>query len=91
MLIQYPAFESTEGGIQFYKSGRRASSEFCTVQVLLGLGKLSALWNTEGSAFQGFDCTQTLVNTFGAKRNVRIIVGGRFSGVSVRQGSTVYT
>ena len=50
------AFESTEGGTQFYKSGRWVLgllSEFCAVQVLLGLGHLSALLNIGVSAFQG--------------------------------------
>ena len=49
-------FQSTEGGTQFYKSGRRAcglSSEFCAVWLLLELENLSALQNTGGSAFQG--------------------------------------
>ena len=40
-------------------------SEIYTVQVLLGLGNLSALWNTGGGHFRGFDCTQTYGNMFG--------------------------
>ena len=42
-------------------SGRRVpalSSEFCTVQILLGLGNLSTLWNMGSSAFQR---TQVLI------------------------------
>ena len=34
------------------------SSQFCTVQVLLGLGNLSILWNMGSSAFQR---TQVLI------------------------------
>ena len=77
MLI--PVFESTCGGTQSFKSCRQVSgllSEFCTVQDLMGLGKLSALWKS------GVSCTQTYVNAFGTKQGVRNIVDGRFSEVS---------
>ena len=45
-------------GAQFYGSGRRASgllSEFCAVQVQLGLGKLSAYRIREFLHFRGFE------------------------------------
>ena len=61
------------------------SSEFRTVQVLFGLGNLSALQNTGVPHFRGFDCTKTYINTFGTKRSVSNIVDGHFSGVPVRQ------
>ena len=51
------------------------TSKFCSVQVLLGLGNLSALWNNRGFHISGgFDCTQTYVNAFGIKQTVRNIV-----------------
>ena len=40
--------------------------------------------------FRGFDCTQAYVNTFRTKRTVCNMVDGCFSGVAVRQGSTVF-
>ena len=39
--------------------------------------------------YGGFNCTQTYVNTFGTEQSVCNIVDDRFSGVSVRQGSTL--
>ena len=57
VLIQCPPFEFTKCGKQSYESARRVSSllsQFCTVQVLLGLENLLALQNTEVSTFQGF-------------------------------------
>ena len=48
----------------FTKIVNKCLDYLCTVQVLLGLGNLSALWNMGVSAFQGFDCTQTYVNAF---------------------------
>ena len=53
---------------------------------MLGLGNLSALWNTGVFTFQGFDCTQTHVNIFGTKWSIRNIV----DGLSIRRGSTVH-
>ena len=50
-------FKSTGSGAQSHKISRRASglsSEFCTVQVMLGMENLSALWNVRVSAFKGF-------------------------------------
>ena len=50
--------ESTGGGVQSCESGRvvvaALSSKFCTVQLLLGQEKLSALQKMEVSTFQGF-------------------------------------
>ena len=126
MLIQCTAFESTKGGTQFYKSGTWVSglsSEFCTVQALLGLGnQMLVLWvtrlikrwvvnssssggqscvrNIVDGGFQGcpntgfphfrhFNCTQTRVNAFRTKWRVHIITEGHFSGLFVRQSSTV--
>ena len=40
--------------------------------------------------FRGFDYTKTYVNAFRTKLSVCSLVDGCFSGVSVRQGSTVY-
>ena len=68
-----------------YESGRQTSelsSEFCTVEVLLGLS-VFARNSTKVAAFQEFGCTQKYVNAFQTKRTVRNIVYGRFSGVSL--------
>ena len=81
MLIECPAFESTDGGHSFTKAvDRRPDYQVNFVQFRYSWGFLH---------FRGFDCTQTYVNTFRTKQSVRNIVDGRFSGVSVRQGSTV--
>ena len=68
-----------------YESGRQTPelwSEFCTVEVLLGLS-VFARNSTKVAAFQEFGCTQKYVNVFWSKRTVWNIVYGRFSGVSV--------
>ena len=55
VLVQCPVGESISGAGQFCARGLSVSalsSEFCTVQVLAGPQNLSALQNSEVSAFQ---------------------------------------
>ena len=57
------------------------SREFCTFQVLLELGNLSALRNIGIPHFRGFDCTYMYVKVFETKRSVHNIIDVHFSGV----------
>ena len=85
VLIYCTVFESTRGGAQSYENGRWASglsAEFCTVRVLLGLGNLSTLHNTEVTTFQGFHCSQACKCVWDQTK-FHNIVNGRFSGVRV--------
>ena len=62
-----------------------------TACVQLGLRNLSVIRSSRVSAIQG--CLSVEVNgrAVGTFRIVRYIVGVRYSGVSVKWGSTVYT
>ena len=55
----------------------------------VGTGNLSALCNTAVSTSQGFRLYTNISKCIRTKQSVSNIVDGRFSGVSVRQGSTV--
>ena len=58
------------------KRGSTLSSNFCTVQVLVGLKNLCTLRNTGVSTIQEFNCTQTYINAFGTKQTIHNIVEG---------------
>ena len=74
----------------FTESGRQASalsSEFCTIWVLLGLGNITTLRNTEIYTFQGFWLYTNTCKCIWTKQTVLIIVVAALG--AVRRDSTV--